>query len=358
MSSKRGLVVGGGGARGAWAVGALWYLMKDRDERYDMVVGTSTGSLIAPMAAIGDIEHLKENYVNITWREALGTWIPTRSETLNGVWALLTGKDSIYTSKPLHESILNKHLTPDHWAKLQDPDQSADVWVCTVDIRTGEKRYFGARDPGMTREKFASAMMASCSIPVLMSKARIIGEPDWFLDGGVKEMVPLDHIVQNGASEVRIISMGVDPLVDCGEYPHLLDVALRTAELAEEETSANDLALGRLISLELDWRDRLRDRLSRKLSAAEVDASFAETSAEREPLMSAAGPYRRVTFRVLSPRCCIGPTHKFNPTIMAQYFADGYKFASARDEMTGAPEVNWRVIPEPLAGPGINRPVR
>jgi len=264
MSDKKGLVVGGGGARGAWAVGALWYLMKDKEERYDVVVGTSTGSLIAPLAALGDYEGLKTNYLTTKWSDMLGTRVPFRSEALNGTWALLTGRDSVYTTGPLHNSVLTRLLTPDNWSKLIAPSQTCEVWVSTVNLRTGEKDYFSPRQDGMTREKFASAIVASCTIPIVMPKSKIIDEPDWFVDGGVKDIVPLGHAIRCGATDLRIITMGVDPLVNAGECPHIMDMALRTMELEEEETTANDLDTGRLISLELDWRARLRSNLLAK----------------------------------------------------------------------------------------------
>src|SRR5437867_4250814 len=54
-----GIVLGGGGAFGAWQVGALqaffdhWKKSRGSDPPVRVVVGTSTGALIAPMAFDG-----------------------------------------------------------------------------------------------------------------------------------------------------------------------------------------------------------------------------------------------------------------------------------------------------------------
>lgn len=346
MAGKRGLVVGGGGARGAWAVGALKYLFFDKAEKFDFVVGTSTGSTIAPLAALGvnGFDALKENYLHTSWDEIFGHRMLCRSEAWNGAWALFTGKDSIYTTDRFRDTILTKHLTQERWEQLQDPAQSAEAWVCAVNIRDGKKCYYCARNMGMTREGFASAIMASSSIPILMPKTRLSygGTTDWFLDGGVKEMVPLGHVIRLGATDIRVITMGVDPLVEAGEYPHLPDVALRTAELEEEETTENDLWTCELVTRELDWRERLRVRLKNAFSAAQVDAIFAATTAAGEPLMTGTGPMVPVTCRRLTPKVPIGPTHVFDEAMMAQYFDQGYDYA--RQDMP-QPEANWEVYP-------------
>lgn len=59
--SKKILVVGGGGAKGAYAVGLLTKFNKSYDKYY----GTSTGALIAPLVALGKYEELKEAYLSL-----------------------------------------------------------------------------------------------------------------------------------------------------------------------------------------------------------------------------------------------------------------------------------------------------
>jgi predicted acylesterase/phospholipase RssA len=350
MAGKRGLVVGGGGARGAWAVGALKYLFLDKGEEFDIVVGTSTGSTIAPLAALGagGFDALKNNYLHITWDEIFGKRMLCRSEAWNGAWALLTGKDSVYTTDKFYQTILEKQLTQEYWDKLQDPAQSAEAWVCAVNIHDGSKCYYCARNMGMTREGFAKAMLASSSIPILMPKTKLSygGTTDWFVDGGVKEMVPLGHAVRRGATDIRVITMGVDPLVEAGEYPHLPDVLLRTFELEEEETTKNDLETCELITEELDWRERLRVHLQAAFPGPAVDAIFAQTSQEDEPLKSDSGePYKSVMIRKLTPVEPIGPTHIFDEALMTQYFDKGYEYAKAGTPAN--PEVNWKSYPRP-----------
>ncbi len=54
------LVISGGGSKGAFAGGVAEYLMVDMQKTYDLFVGTSTGSLLAPLLAVGDLGLAKQ----------------------------------------------------------------------------------------------------------------------------------------------------------------------------------------------------------------------------------------------------------------------------------------------------------
>jgi predicted acylesterase/phospholipase RssA len=45
----KALVISGGGSKGAFAVGVLKYLFQEKGHEYDIISGTSTGALIAPL---------------------------------------------------------------------------------------------------------------------------------------------------------------------------------------------------------------------------------------------------------------------------------------------------------------------
>jgi predicted acylesterase/phospholipase RssA len=60
---KRALVISGGGSKGAFAVGVIKQLQQIYPSlAFDIYVGTSTGSLIVPLAAIDEISLLEEIY--------------------------------------------------------------------------------------------------------------------------------------------------------------------------------------------------------------------------------------------------------------------------------------------------------
>ena len=56
----RALVISGGGSKGAYAGGVAQYLIQEEGRKYDMFLGTSTGSLLVPHIAAGKIDKIHE----------------------------------------------------------------------------------------------------------------------------------------------------------------------------------------------------------------------------------------------------------------------------------------------------------
>ncbi|MBL4662931.1 MAG: patatin-like phospholipase family protein, partial [Flavobacteriaceae bacterium] len=62
----RALVISGGGSKGAFGGGVAQYLIEELGYKYDIFVGTSTGSLLISHLALGKVEKIKEVYTSVT----------------------------------------------------------------------------------------------------------------------------------------------------------------------------------------------------------------------------------------------------------------------------------------------------
>ena len=58
---KKVLVISGGWSKGAFAGGVTEYLLKEKNNTYDIFLGTSTGSLMVSHLALGKIDALKRD---------------------------------------------------------------------------------------------------------------------------------------------------------------------------------------------------------------------------------------------------------------------------------------------------------
>ena len=65
----RALVISGGGSKGAFGGGVADYLINDLNREYDILVGTSTGSLLIPQLAIGKVGNLKRAYTSVSQKD-------------------------------------------------------------------------------------------------------------------------------------------------------------------------------------------------------------------------------------------------------------------------------------------------
>ena len=64
----RALVISGGGSKGAFAGGVAQHLIQEQKRRYDLFLGTSTGSLLIPHLAAGNIQKVYDIYTSVTQR--------------------------------------------------------------------------------------------------------------------------------------------------------------------------------------------------------------------------------------------------------------------------------------------------
>lgn len=59
------MVISGGGSKGAFAGGVAQYLMQELNYKYDLFLGTSTGSLLISHLALQKIKKIKEIYTSV-----------------------------------------------------------------------------------------------------------------------------------------------------------------------------------------------------------------------------------------------------------------------------------------------------
>jgi len=166
MPAKTALVISGGGSKGAFAVGAI-EVLRGHDVKFDLVTGTSTGALIAPLVATDEIPLLRHIYSTVRTPDVL-----TRRP---GVIDIL-GSDSIYDTSPLW-TLINTYITDARYQRILAA--SAAVELCSVSLQSGEVTYFnpkrGVGGQPMARDAFNRAILASASQPVLMPHALRIG---------------------------------------------------------------------------------------------------------------------------------------------------------------------------------------
>ena len=64
----RALVISGGGSKGAFAGGVAQYLLETNGKKYDILIGSSTGSLLIPHLALGKVQKIYDIYSNVNMR--------------------------------------------------------------------------------------------------------------------------------------------------------------------------------------------------------------------------------------------------------------------------------------------------
>ncbi len=206
VEPKIGLALGEGGARGFAHIGVLKVL--EREEiKIDYIAGTSVGSLVGALYALGfelqEIENilLEEDFTqylsfkNITFeleqyqnRNVLGFSINLPKILVNPGWP----KGLISTI-----GIRDKIDQISNWAHFEY-DLKIPFKAVATDLITGEKII-------MDEGKVSNAVAASISIPGVFSPFEF--EDKILVDGGLKDPVPVDVVREMGADIVIAVSL-------------------------------------------------------------------------------------------------------------------------------------------------------
>ncbi|MGV0745015.1 patatin-like phospholipase family protein [Mycolicibacterium sp. XJ870] len=198
MSSKRALVLAGGGIAGiAWETGVLRGIadeMPDTAEALlasDVLVGTSAGSTVAAQLGSGlSLDQLYERQVQDSSAElnpgvsidgvtdlflnAMLTPNTTKAQKLQGIGSVALNTATI--DPAVRRKVIAQRLPSHHW-----PDR--DLRISAVDIDTGELVTLD-RDSAVS---LVDAVAASCAVPGVWPVVTIGGRR--FMDGGIGSAV-------------------------------------------------------------------------------------------------------------------------------------------------------------------------
>jgi len=243
----RVLITSGGGAKGAFSVGVLNYLKKEKNiTHFDLISGTSTGALIASLAAVGKIDELKEVYLNTTNGNIL--------EPLNLFDTVITGNNYIYSTHPLFQQI-SQHISNATFNDIMN--SGATLCLNSVSLQTGRITVFTTGNilPSnhyeikkiTNRNQLINALLASSNQAVFMDPVRIDGES--YVDGGNREVIPTRAVCSNldlnVPHEIYMLSNNPHELVRAtdAKLNGVLKVLMRSIAMFIQEVRENDLEL-------------------------------------------------------------------------------------------------------------------
>ena len=236
------MVLFGGGAKGAFQIGALNYIHeniipKQPDFKISIIVGVSVGSLNGVMLAQNQFEELK-----LLWNKLENKGIYKGRINIAGfVWRLLRGKKSLLSSDPLKEKI-DQHIF------LERMDPSIHFRAGAVSLISGEYHYFQA-DQFKSNVEFRKAILASALMPIIWEPVENINtvseQLKAMVDGGIRNINPLQDVLEFEPDEVVIINCSPfrKPLLD---DPTAGKSIFQIAKRSLVEIAMNEIFLGDL----------------------------------------------------------------------------------------------------------------
>lgn len=184
MKEKTGLVLEGGGVRGAYTAGALAWLA-EHDIYCDYSVGISTG------AAYLSLYLSRENKI----AKEMSTGFAVAPENV-GVKALFhcghfVDGDRIFTH-------YLKNVQGYSTKSLREADFMMEAGV--YDLDKGETVYYSNKD----MDDDLMLIRAACSLPIASNVVSFKGRK--LLDGGITKMIPIERAVEQGCEKILVIT--------------------------------------------------------------------------------------------------------------------------------------------------------
>ncbi|MBQ1467504.1 MAG: patatin family protein [Solobacterium sp.] len=181
---KYGLVLEGGGVRGAYTAGALAWL-NDQGIVFDYSAGISSGAVYLACYELAN----KESARNMC------LYYATDKENV-GVRAFL--REGHYVA---YEHLINDYLIKkEHLDVEKLRDQKVNMEIGLYDLEKGETVWFGSE----YLENKLRLLRAACALPIASAPVEFHGK--LYLDGGVTKMIPIERSVEQGCTKHLVIT--------------------------------------------------------------------------------------------------------------------------------------------------------
>ena len=201
-NTKYGLVLAGGGTKGAYQVGALKAL-KEMHIKIGAVSGASIGAINGAMFVQGDLNELEELYHNIGMKDIMEVSDKNKlnvSKNLLGIDNVLKIASEYIRNKGISNEPVRKALV-----KYVDLDRlyrsKIDFGIMTFDVKNGGGELFREDIP---KDEMIDYMLASSCFPIF--KPQKIGN-NMYLDGGFYDNMPVNMLIKKGYKNIILIDV-------------------------------------------------------------------------------------------------------------------------------------------------------
>ena len=203
---KKGLCLSGGGVKGAAHIGAL-KAFEEYNIKFDLISGTSSGSIIATLFALGyspnDMLHIFKNYCKkIKYVDFYTIFKLITDFVLCGKISITGLNSGMIIQKLINKFALQKNIKNINEIKIP-------LFIPSIDSKTGSiiiftskilRNTFSDKTIYIDDANIGTVVRASCSFPGIFSPVEY--KNFLLLDGGIRENTPWKVLNQMGADEI------------------------------------------------------------------------------------------------------------------------------------------------------------
>ena len=227
LDKEYGIVLEGGGAKGAYQIGA-WKALREAGVKIKGIAGTSVGALNGALMCMGDLELAEKVWSNLTYSQVMDVEDEKMQQLLEREMPFWEAVSNVFERMgeggldvtPLKDLLLEvvdeekiKASPIELYIKTFSVDQFKEL---DIDLKTVE--------PGQMKD----FLLASAYIFPLFKNEKLHGKT--YIDGGAINNVPLDSLVDRGYEDIimiRIFGIGREKRVKIPEGTNILTIEPR-----------------------------------------------------------------------------------------------------------------------------------
>lgn len=219
FNKEYGIVLEGGGAKGAYQIG-VWRALKECKVKIKGIAGVSVGALNGVLMCMDDVELAEDIWTNISYSKVMNVDdedmrsimhhdlknIKLTKVTKTSAKAVTSGGIDITPLKDLVTTYVDEQ-------KVKESDVELIMGTLNLSDRKGVEIEAKSLEEGELRDY----LIASASLPVFKQE-KLQGKT--FLDGGMVNNVPVDMLLKRGYQDIiviRIYGIGIEKKVKIPE---------------------------------------------------------------------------------------------------------------------------------------------
>ena len=217
---KLGIVLDGGGGKGAYQIGVWKYLKESKlYNSISAISGTSVGGLNSCLFALDEYNlaetiwtqkiqdkilsidiDIKEICSKIALQFGIQNFVPGVS--IISFFTMLSTR-GYFSRKGLIE-IIDEYVDLNELSKMEFP-----IYATCVELPLFETRYFKLN--GYDTETIKKILLATSAIPIIFPKEEIEGK--YYYDGGIKDNSPITPLYEEGCTDIIVINLKADEIL-------------------------------------------------------------------------------------------------------------------------------------------------
>ncbi len=229
LSKEYGLVLEGGGAKGAYQIGA-WKALKEEDVCVKGLSGVSVGALNGAMICMDDLDKAEEIWENISYSQVIDVSDEQMELLTRGDLKNINLNDAVQDVLKLVKD-RGLDITPlkTMIADLCDEDvirsSDMDFYITTYSLSDRQLIDVNAKD--VPEGLIPDMLLASSYLP-MFKRERLHGKH--YMDGGGWDRVPIESLVSRGYEDIivlRIFGFGIEKKITIPDHVKVIDIAPR-----------------------------------------------------------------------------------------------------------------------------------